>query len=79
MRTRHPAEMRMDEPKPTFSHLVKELADKYTNLAYIHVVEPRVEGNDDREPDEGEVRGHIYGVSFSVLTALRVLIRKTTS
>ena len=25
-------------------------------MAYIHLVEPRVEGNEDREPSEGEER-----------------------
>ena len=48
-------EMTMADPKPTFSYIVKELADRFTNLAYIHVVEPRVEGNNDRVPDAGEV------------------------
>lgn len=39
------AEMRMDDPKPTFSYFVSSLASKHPKLAYIHVVEPRVFGN----------------------------------
>ncbi|KAJ8502676.1 hypothetical protein ONZ45_g11538 [Pleurotus djamor] len=35
-------EMRMQDPKPTFSYFVSELARRFPDLAYIHVVEPRV-------------------------------------
>lgn len=41
--------MRMDDPIPQFSDLVKKLS-KF-NLAYIHVVESRVTGNMDTESD----------------------------
>ena len=47
--------MRMADPKPTFSYLVSQLAKLHPNLAYIHVVEPRAQGNMDREVHEGEV------------------------
>lgn len=30
----------MDDPVPTYTHLVKKLANDYSNLAYLHVVEP---------------------------------------
>jgi NADPH2 dehydrogenase len=36
--------MRMDNPIPTFAHLAKTLLAAHPNLAYIHVVEPRVDG-----------------------------------
>lgn len=49
-------DMRMDDPKPTFSYLVSQLAKLHPGLAYIHVVEPRVHGNLDREVQRGEVR-----------------------
>lgn len=39
--------MRMADPKPQFSYLVREL--KKYNLAYIHLVESRISGNDDVE------------------------------
>ena len=47
--------MRMDDPLPTFTYLVKELADKHSSLAYLHVVEPRVVGMEDRQPLQDEV------------------------
>lgn len=42
--------MRMADPKPQFSYLVREL--KKYNLAYIHLVESRISGNADVEPTE---------------------------
>ncbi|KAI0078439.1 FMN-linked oxidoreductase [Panus rudis PR-1116 ss-1] len=34
-------DMRMQDPIPTFSYLVKEIAARWPNFAYIHVIEPR--------------------------------------
>ncbi len=42
--------MRMDDPVPTFSHFVTKLSELYSDMAYIHVVEPRVLGSSD-DPD----------------------------
>ncbi|KAG6907361.1 hypothetical protein DXG01_009214 [Tephrocybe rancida] len=42
-------DMGMSDPIPQFSHLVTSLRDAHPSLAYIHVVEPRVSGNADRE------------------------------
>lgn len=61
--------MRMADPKPTFSYLVTRLAKLYPNLSYIHVVEPRVQGNMDREVHEGEV-SPVTSPSSSLQTAL---------
>ena len=36
--------MRMANPIPQFSYFVKELKSRHPDLAYIHVVEPRVHG-----------------------------------
>ncbi|KAF9466853.1 NADH:flavin oxidoreductase/NADH oxidase [Collybia nuda] len=36
--------MRMKDPVPTFSYLVSKLRENHPNLAYIHVVEPRIDG-----------------------------------
>ena len=33
--------MRMKDPLPTFSHLVSEIKKRWSDLAYIHVIEPR--------------------------------------
>ncbi|KAJ7639472.1 hypothetical protein FB45DRAFT_905697 [Roridomyces roridus] len=37
-------DMHFDEPKPTYAHLVTELRDRFPDLAYLSVVEPRVDG-----------------------------------
>ncbi|KAJ8514227.1 hypothetical protein ONZ45_g8225 [Pleurotus djamor] len=39
--------MGMKDPVPTFSHITTHLASKYPSFAYLHVVEPRIIGNDD--------------------------------
>ena len=39
--------MRMEDPVPTFTYLVTQLRNHHPNLAYIHVVEPRIYGADD--------------------------------
>ncbi|CAE6510173.1 unnamed protein product [Rhizoctonia solani] len=40
--------MRMEDPVPTFSYVVKELAKRHTDLAYVHFVEPVVSGDSDQ-------------------------------
>ncbi|PSR72861.1 hypothetical protein PHLCEN_2v11274 [Hermanssonia centrifuga] len=49
-------EMRMDEAnlRSTFSYLVSEITKRFPNFAYLHVVEPRVEGSEDRTVQHGE-------------------------
>ncbi|KAF7342493.1 putative inactive dehydrogenase EasA [Mycena venus] len=42
-------EMGMPDPLPTFSYVISELAARYPSLAYLHLVEPRVSGNSERE------------------------------
>lgn len=49
--------MRMEDPKPTFSYIASQLALRFPSMAYLHVVEPRVQGSTDREADKGEVGG----------------------
>lgn len=46
--------MRMAQPEPTFSHLVRAIKQSYPDFAYIHVTEPRVHSGEDREPLPGE-------------------------
>ncbi|OSX61257.1 hypothetical protein POSPLADRAFT_1146971 [Postia placenta MAD-698-R-SB12] len=46
--------MRMADPKPTYTYLVSRIKDLYPEFAYIHVMEPRVDGNVDREVQAGE-------------------------
>lgn len=40
--------MRMQDPIPTFSYVIRELSQRHSDLAYIHLVEPAVES----EPTE---------------------------
>lgn len=54
--------MRMDDPFPTFTHLVKQIRQLYPRFAYIHVVEPRVSGAEDREPRPGESNDFLRAV-----------------
>jgi len=43
-----------EDPVPTYSHLVSELRRRHPDLAYIHVVEPRVDGIMDKELHDSE-------------------------
>ncbi|KAK9467535.1 hypothetical protein V1512DRAFT_138837 [Lipomyces arxii] len=45
---------KMDDPVPTFSYIVKSIQDKHPELAYIHMVEPRISGIEEREVQPGE-------------------------
>ena len=47
--------MGMKDPIPQFSHVVSELARRHPSFAYVHVVEPRVNGYQDIEIPEGQV------------------------
>ncbi|CDO72487.1 hypothetical protein BN946_scf184980.g28 [Trametes cinnabarina] len=38
-------DMRMDDPKPTFTYLVEQFKQRYPHLAYLHVVTPNAPGN----------------------------------
>ncbi|KAH9945554.1 NADH:flavin oxidoreductase/NADH oxidase [Amylocystis lapponica] len=47
-------EMRMDNPVPTFSYFASQLVARHPDMAYIHAVEPRAQGGEDREVQAGE-------------------------
>ncbi|GJE97331.1 alkene reductase [Phanerochaete sordida] len=48
-------DMGMKDPKPTFAHLVTQIRERFPSLAYIHVIEPRAEGDGiDRRAEKGE-------------------------
>ncbi|CDO77495.1 hypothetical protein BN946_scf184902.g29 [Trametes cinnabarina] len=47
--------MRMDDPVPTFSYFISQIAERHPRVAYVHVVEPGVAGNKDIEKQTGEV------------------------
>ncbi|KAJ7931737.1 hypothetical protein B0H13DRAFT_1957416 [Mycena leptocephala] len=42
-------DMHFDHPKPTYTHLITELRDRYPEFAYLHVVEPRADGGETVE------------------------------
>lgn len=41
--------MGMKDPVPQFSYIVQHIRDRYPGFAYIHLVEPRVDGWIDRD------------------------------
>ena len=43
--------MGMTNPIPTFSYVVKQLRERHPDLAYIHAVQPRIEGSNDTDYD----------------------------
>ena len=46
--------MHMKDPKPTFGYLVSQIKEQHPDLAYIHLVEPRVDGATTRDSYPGE-------------------------
>ncbi|KAH9852672.1 FMN-linked oxidoreductase [Lenzites betulinus] len=40
-------DMRMEDPVPTFSYLIKQLRELYPDFAYVHLVEPGILGGSD--------------------------------
>ena len=44
----------MTDPIPQFSHFVSALKERQPNLAYLHVIEPRVSGNQDLNTSKEE-------------------------
>ncbi|KAF8215900.1 hypothetical protein K438DRAFT_1926356 [Mycena galopus ATCC 62051] len=58
-------DMHFDDPLPTYAHLVTELRDRYPDLAYLHVVEPRADGDGtalgQKEHHSNDVLREIWG------------------
>ncbi|KAF8055202.1 hypothetical protein FPV67DRAFT_1459215 [Lyophyllum atratum] len=77
--------MGMFDPVPQFTHLVLALRDAHPTMAYLHVVEPRIEGNTDREvkPHESndfirllwEKRAYISAGGYTRETAIKAAER----
>ncbi|KAK0499082.1 hypothetical protein EDD18DRAFT_1070338 [Armillaria luteobubalina] len=49
-------DMGMKDPVPTFSYYVSQIKERHPDLAYIHLVEPRVTGITTRSLDEIDAR-----------------------
>jgi hypothetical protein len=47
------ADMYFADPKPTYAYIVSELRARFPELAYLHVVEPRVDGTSTVEVKDG--------------------------
>lgn len=43
------AGMGMENPGPQFTYLIRTIRDLYPEFAYLHVLEPRIDGATDRE------------------------------
>ncbi|KAI0055992.1 FMN-linked oxidoreductase [Artomyces pyxidatus] len=54
--------MRMPDPIPTYTELVTRMRGAHPDLAYLHVVEPRIQGLDTREPEPGEQNDFIRAI-----------------
>jgi NADPH2 dehydrogenase len=65
--------MGMADPLPTFSYVISQLAAHHPDLAYLHLVEPRINGNATR--NDGDVAAHESNDSLRALWAPRPLIR----
>ncbi|KAI0063566.1 NADH:flavin oxidoreductase/NADH oxidase [Artomyces pyxidatus] len=42
------------DPRPTYSHLVTQIRERFPSFGYLHVVEPRIRGSFDRENNNTE-------------------------
>ena len=58
----------MKDPKPQFSYVSENIKKNHPDFAYVHVVEPRVSGQQDRAVEEGEVSGSSAYVHPRMLT-----------
>ncbi|KIY64624.1 FMN-linked oxidoreductase [Cylindrobasidium torrendii FP15055 ss-10] len=47
-------DMKMADPKPTFAYITKQLKEHHPDLAYLHVVEPRISGIVDSDGTDEE-------------------------
>ena len=50
-----PSEVRMADPIPTYGYLVKQLAERFPDLAFLDVLEPGINGTDECGVLGGEV------------------------
>jgi NADPH2 dehydrogenase len=46
--------MGTEDPKPTFSYFVSQIKESFPDLAYLHAIEPRVSGGEDRSAHDME-------------------------
>jgi NADPH2 dehydrogenase len=46
-------DMRMEDPIPTFRYLVQQLHDRFPSLAYLHLIESEIKGDNDAQATKG--------------------------
>ena len=72
----------------TYSHLVSWMAKNFSNMAYLHVVEARVSGVNDVEPEQENTdflydiwtpRNYIVAGGYTAATALAVADSKVNA
>lgn len=54
--------MRMDDPVPTFTYLISQLAGTHSNLAYLSLVAPHVWGDSNQELQGEESSDFVYDI-----------------
>ena len=54
--------MGMEDPIPTFTEFATRVRDVYPNFAWLHIVEPRVNGYQSREVKPGESNDFLRGI-----------------
>ena len=52
----YPPEVRMADPIPTYEYLVKQLSERFPDLAFLDVLEPGINGTVEYDVISGEVR-----------------------
>ncbi|KAJ6555716.1 hypothetical protein B0H10DRAFT_1847694 [Mycena sp. CBHHK59/15] len=69
----HFQDMAMPDPLPTFSYVLSQLAARHPGLAYVHLVEPRINGSVTR--DASSVGTHESNDALRAIWAPRPLVR----
>jgi NADPH2 dehydrogenase len=52
--------MKEKNPVPTFTYLINQIRDRFPKFGYIHVVEPRIQGNTEVSCPEHESLDFAY-------------------
>ncbi|KZT21953.1 NADH:flavin oxidoreductase/NADH oxidase [Neolentinus lepideus HHB14362 ss-1] len=54
----------MADPIPTFSYFIRSIRDTHPNFAYLHVTEPRITGDLDRQAPAGASNDFVHEIWF---------------
>ncbi|KAJ7439995.1 hypothetical protein FB451DRAFT_1301277 [Mycena latifolia] len=67
-------DMHMNDPEPTFAYVVTQLRERHPELAYLHVVEPRADGDQTVEIKRGPLQR--FRAGLHAIAAFAVAERK---